>query len=383
MAEKILIVDDDTETLRLVGLMLQRQGYEVVSAPGGEQALKLVDTENPDLIVLDIMMPFLDGYQVTERIRSHAEWSDIPILMFTAKTQVEDKVAGYEAGADDYMTKPVHPAELSARIKSLLGRRRVRASISNRPAGYSLGVVSAKGGSGVSSLALELSVHFYLKTKAEVVAAELRPGQGSWGLQLGYDAKEGLSSLLQMKPQLISSNEVEDRMTRTTYGVRMLLASNKLRDADLFCSTAQILAVMQQVSRMGSFVVFDIGTPVFPGFDQIISMCNELLVVTEAQPEALKRTRTFIDHLGEYQFGKSKTLNVALINHQRSDLQFTVDRVTDDLGFRPITVVPPVPELAHQAALRTTPMSYVQPESIAAKQIAHLVEHYAQMIKVA
>jgi len=120
MADKILIVDDDLETLRLVGLMLQRQGYEILAANNGNQALLQARSEKPDLIVLDVMMPEMDGFQFSQQLRKDPDVGNIPILMFTAKGQVDDKVAGYEAGADDYLTKPVHPAELVAISKPCL-----------------------------------------------------------------------------------------------------------------------------------------------------------------------------------------------------------------------------------------------------------------------
>lgn len=122
MPEKILIVDDDLETLRLLGMMLQRKGYEIIAANSGETAISMVKKELPDLIVLDVMMPVIDGYQVAREIRNDPVTAQIPILMFTSKSQIDDKVTGYDAGADDYLTKPVHPAELTAHVKSLLSR---------------------------------------------------------------------------------------------------------------------------------------------------------------------------------------------------------------------------------------------------------------------
>ena len=96
MAEKILIVDDDLDTLRLVGLMLQRQGYNIVAATNGEQGLAKAFEEKPDLILLDVMMPDMDGYEVTRRLRKNPITATTPILMFTAKTQLDDKVTGFE-----------------------------------------------------------------------------------------------------------------------------------------------------------------------------------------------------------------------------------------------------------------------------------------------
>jgi DNA-binding response OmpR family regulator len=122
MADKILIIDDDVDTLKLVGLMLQKQGYRIAAANNGERGLTQAEVEKPDLILLDIMMPEMDGYEVAKRLRANPLTASIPILIFTAKTQLDDKVTGFEAGADDYLTKPTRPTELSAHVKALLTR---------------------------------------------------------------------------------------------------------------------------------------------------------------------------------------------------------------------------------------------------------------------
>ena len=103
MSEKILVVDDDIDTLRLVGLMLQRQGYQVVAASNGNQALIMAQSENPDLVLLDVMMPDMDGYEVARRLRANPSTNSTPIIMFTAKSQVDDKIMGFESGVDDYL----------------------------------------------------------------------------------------------------------------------------------------------------------------------------------------------------------------------------------------------------------------------------------------
>ena len=104
MAEKILIVDDDPDTIEFLKLLLERQGYQTVAALNGMQALSVAHSEKPDLVILDVMMPDLDGFEVARSLRRHPDTALTPILMFTAKTQVEDKVAGYEAGVDIYLT---------------------------------------------------------------------------------------------------------------------------------------------------------------------------------------------------------------------------------------------------------------------------------------
>jgi len=102
--------------------MLQRQGYQIVAANNGQQALIMAQSEKPDLILLDVMMPDIDGYEVTRRLRANISTNTIPIIMFTAKSQVDDKVTGYDVGADDYLTKPFGVGELMARLRSALRR---------------------------------------------------------------------------------------------------------------------------------------------------------------------------------------------------------------------------------------------------------------------
>ncbi|HQQ90121.1 MAG TPA: response regulator, partial [Oscillospiraceae bacterium] len=112
--EKILIADDDRNICELLRLYLEKENYTVVLAGNGEEALAKFNAENPDLILLDIMMPLLDGWQVCREIRKK---SDCPIIMITAKGETFDKVLGLELGADDYVVKPFEPKEIIARIK--------------------------------------------------------------------------------------------------------------------------------------------------------------------------------------------------------------------------------------------------------------------------
>jgi DNA-binding response OmpR family regulator len=117
----ILVVDDDEDIRALVGELLERAGHVVIKAPDGESALKLFYSRQPDLVVLDVSMPGLDGWEVLKRIR---ELSDVPVLMLTARAEELEKVRGLRAGADDYVTKPFGRQELLARVDATLRRGR-------------------------------------------------------------------------------------------------------------------------------------------------------------------------------------------------------------------------------------------------------------------
>ena len=117
--KRVLVVDDDVKTVELVKLYLNRDGYRVFTAYDGVEALRLAREGRPDLIVLDLMLPGIDGLQVCRTLRQE---SDVPIIMLTAKTTDQDKLAGLGLGADDYVTKPFSPRELAARVRAVLRR---------------------------------------------------------------------------------------------------------------------------------------------------------------------------------------------------------------------------------------------------------------------
>lgn len=124
MAEKVLIADDDPDILRFVEINLRLEGFDVSTAEDGDDALKIALRERPDLVLLDIMMPKMDGLEVCQMLRSDPRTSSICIIMLTAKTMSAEKVVGLTVGADDYIIKPFDPLELVARVKSTLRRAR-------------------------------------------------------------------------------------------------------------------------------------------------------------------------------------------------------------------------------------------------------------------
>ncbi|HLV45047.1 MAG TPA: response regulator [Aggregatilineales bacterium] len=122
----ILVVDDDPDTRVLVSMVLEDHGYSVSQVESAPAAWDYLQTHRPDLILLDVMMPGEDGFTFARRLRAHPPTADLPILMFTAKGLLDDKATGFQAGADDYLAKPVHPADLIARVRALLARRPAR-----------------------------------------------------------------------------------------------------------------------------------------------------------------------------------------------------------------------------------------------------------------
>lgn len=378
MPEKILVVDDDMDTLRLVGLMLERQGYQVIAANNGKQALTMAESEQPDLVLLDVMMPDLDGYEVTRQLRENPRTHLIPIIMFTAKTQTDDKLLGFEVGADDYVTKPTQPRELFAHIRAVLGRTaKAREVAPVKERGYMIGVLSAKGGLGVTSLALNLAIALHEKSRQEVIVAEFRPGQGSISLELGYLKPEGLNRLLQRKASEITPRIIEGELVSHASGIRLLLSSPRPKDAHHSQSVAHFEAIASQLPYLGRYILLDLGPSLTPITQKVVNYCDELILVIEPTSQNILQTKSLLQDLVELGIGEGR-LRVVLINRVRSGMQLSWSQVQEQLGHRIDMVVTPAPELAFQASSHNVPMILQQPDSLTADQFYKLAEKVAQ-----
>ena len=378
MSQKILIIDDDLDTLRLVGLMLQRQGYQISAATNGQQGLEKAFEEDPDLILLDVMMPDMDGYEVTRRLRQNPSTVETPILMFTAKTQLDDKVTGFEVGANDYLTKPTHPSELQARVKTLLSRVSEKktgtdfAKDENR--GYVIGVLGARGGLGTTTMAINLAAGLQSRTKAEVIVAEMLPGQGTLALDVGVTSPKGLVDLLSLnRLSELNRDRVRDALVQHGSGLKLLLASDRPRDMHLINQIANYEATVRRLAALARFVVLDMGVGIQPFAEKLIPLCDEVFIVLEGVPNTIIHTRALIDDIAALGFPK-KNIKVVLNNRVRSDTQLPSSQVQAKLEHEILSTLTPAPELFMQATRVQTPAVLCQPDSLTARQITKLVE---------
>lgn len=378
MAEKILIIDDDVDTLRLVGLMLQRQGYEISAASNGSQGLAKALEERPDLILLDVMMPDMDGYEVTRRLRKNPVTVAIPIMMFTAKTQLDDKVTGFEVGADDYLTKPTHPTELQAHVKALLARtiHKEPSEITTAPHehhGYVIGVLSARGGLGVSSLASNLAAGIFTRTQSDVILAELVPGHGTFGMDFGTPNQKGLTEILQGSVVEVTREKVQASLIPHNSGIKLFLASENPRDVTLTSQVPNYEALVSRLSSLARFVVLDLGTGLPTFVQKVLPMCSERIVVVEGAPSTIQHTKLLIDDIVSLHIDR-KSISVVLNNRQRSEAQMAWTQVQEKLGHSISSTLTPAPELFLQAERLQTPAVMCQPTNMTSQQFLKIAD---------
>ncbi|MEA3351512.1 MAG: response regulator [Chloroflexota bacterium] len=374
MAEKILIVDDDVETLRLVGIMLERQGYEISAAHNGERAIQKALDELPDLILLDVMMPKMSGYEVARELRSNESTKLIPIIMFTAKSQVDDKVEGLEAGADAYLTKPTQPRELLAQVKALLKRapsaqQGIAASTQSR--GFMIGILSAKGGLGVSSVAVNLGTTIFQLTKETVTVADFRPGNSDIGLGLGYNTPNGLSQLL--KKDAISTTNIKRKLISHHSGIYLLMSPSRPRDAILINKLENFKTIAGHLPFISKYVLLDLGPALPPVTQSVLEYCDEFIIVVEPSPYNIRQTRTLVNDMYELGIGKGR-IRAVVVNRIRSSLQMSWTDVKNELKNDVTTVITPAPDLAYKSRESGVPMVIQQPNSLTAEQFKKLAK---------
>jgi CheY-like chemotaxis protein/MinD-like ATPase involved in chromosome partitioning or flagellar assembly len=385
MAEKILIIDDDVDTLRLVGLMLQRQGYQIVAANNGQQGLAMADAELPDLILLDVMMPNMDGYEVARRLRANPDTASIPILMFTAKTQLDDKVTGFEAGADDYLTKPTHPTELQAHVKALLARAGKSGHV-NPPTGptdqpaYNIGVIAARGGWGVTTVAINLASSLFSKTKTDVIVGEMRPGQGTIAFDFNIASPMGLQNLLTSQPTDLTRHKVRENLVTLPIGLHLLLASYEPKDA-ILASTAlqQFEIIASRLTFIGRYVVYDLGASLTAVAQKLLKSMNEIIVVAEPMSFSIIHTRTLLADLVQLGFDKRR-ISVVLNYRMRSDLQLSASQVMEKLGHSVSVTFTPAPELVMQASRGQTTAFFAQPDGLTSQQYVTIINQIMERV---
>ena len=220
---KILVVDDETLLVKGIRFNLQNEGYEVITGSDGEQAVALVKEQSPDLVVLDVMMPVMDGLTACRKIR---EFSSVPIILLTAKTDDMDKLIGFDHGADDYLTKPFNILELKARIRAILRRTQQKPEEKDAENSLTVGTISLdldarnayRSGQMVDLTAKEFDVIEFLMRNANRVYSREALLDTIWAYEYRSDIRTVDVHIRRLREKL-EENPAEPKYILTKWGV--------------------------------------------------------------------------------------------------------------------------------------------------------------------
>jgi CheY-like chemotaxis protein/MinD-like ATPase involved in chromosome partitioning or flagellar assembly len=278
----ILIIDDDKSILRLLEFTLQRAGHAVLTYGDGVQGLAEAEAKNPDLIVVDVMMPKMTGYEFCRQARTKPNLKDIPIIMFSARFQPVDRQTALASGATDYLSKTTSPNDLLARISELLPAQTATTENS------AIGLFSLRGGAGTTSLAVNLAAAFALTQKKPTALIDMAKLGGHTALMLGLrptsSVSQALSTLREITPEAIKPHLVQH-----SSGVQ-LLGSALGYDHELHLTDKRLEPLVATIKSMYPYTILDVPHTLEAGFAPTMQLFSKILLVISPDMPALQST---------------------------------------------------------------------------------------------
>jgi len=296
--ERILIVEDSTSFAELAASLLEAEGYQTDIAHSAQEALAKLDQAIPDLFLVDVMMPGMDGLQLTRRLRGDARTANVPIIILTARSSVEDKVQGFEAGADDYLVKPFAPPELIARVRALLARRSTvpTGAAEAKPLGLVIVVFGLRGGAGRSSLTANLAVCLAESSGTETVACDMAIESGHLALMLDAQPVHTVDDLIARHGPRPEADVIMAYLAKTQYGVRLLAAPASPASASLV-ATDSVRPVIEHLRYHFPYVLIDTA-PTFSDLNlSLLENTDLILLVTIPEVAGVKVTAAALEIL--------------------------------------------------------------------------------------
>ncbi|MBI2764259.1 MAG: response regulator [Chloroflexi bacterium] len=368
---KILVIDDDQNVQRLLRVTLKQEGFDVVVAADGVEGLRLWGAEAPSLILLDVHLPKQDGYQVATHIReAEGTGTHVPIIMLTAEKDVSQKVRGLRAGADDYLVKPFHQAELLARMKSLLARFSARESggAGRPPMGKLLAFYGAKGGVGTTTIAINaaIALHAEHQRRVALVDGVLQFGDHRVFLDLGNDRKS-ISELAAVGS--IDADLMKSVLVRHDSGVDLLLAPPNPEEGDRI-HEAQMVQILDILRTMYDYVVVDVEKRLGDLTLAVLDHADSVYIVMTADLSCLKNVRLALEALGRIGYEKSKVR--LLLNRSNAFTGISVQAAEGVLKRSFEHKITNEYRIAISAQNSGSPFSFTKPDSALGREMAAL-----------
>lgn len=390
MSKKIMVVDDQAVMLRIVSAPLQRAGYEVLTAHNASDALATIQHEKPDLIILDILLPDANGIDVCRRIRQELNMIDVPIILLSGLTEVETKVQGLEAGADEYVTKPVDPKELTARVKAQLLRiERLQQAVAaatttaapptpSGPNGHVIGVIGAKGGVGATTLTANLGLAM-ARRSLRTIALELRPYYGTLARHLGINPTINLGALLEMPANAINERQLSMHLQPCEGGMQALFGPQELSDyRDI--QPDQVEAIIQTLATLTDYTFIDLPHMPSVANRSALRKCHQVLLVVEPDEGCVRAAKAMKELLGAWNI-RGSSIRLVSVNRTQSAHQIATQDMEARLESQLLGVVTAAPDLATRATTVGSPFVISAPDSLVATTLIEIADRLAALVK--
>jgi CheY-like chemotaxis protein/MinD-like ATPase involved in chromosome partitioning or flagellar assembly len=297
---RIAVIDDEAPNRAYLQTLLGTAGFEVQAAAGGNQGVALVEKERPDLVLVDLMMPEVDGFMVCERIRKGPAGANIQIVVLSALDELDGKVRALELGADDYLVKPVESRELVSRINAMLERgARLRQS-GSQARGRLTVVAGAKGGIGTSTVAMNLAaLHAGGKGADAVVLADLAVPVGTLGSMLNIEVPDRWAWGELLSDGASSVRRLSNYLMRNPQVPLQLLPGVRRGSAYRTVTPEAVSSFGTSLRGLAETIVVDLGNQPSPFAPPLLGEADVILIVVEPEIICVELTRQFLDRLHE------------------------------------------------------------------------------------
>jgi pilus assembly protein CpaE len=361
---KILVVDDEADLLEMMRMVLeQRGGHRVMLSADGPDALAQAAADPPDLAILDVMMPGMPGYEVCRQLRANPATASIPIIILSARAQPMDRTAALDAGADDYITKPVMMGELLEKVDSMLASH---AEASAAFAGL-FGLTSLRGGVGVTTLAANLALAFAQAGEEAACLVDFSFSSGHVALQLGLRPEPTWAGLIESAAAPPDERAVEARLLRHSSGLHVL-ASPFVPVVNQAVSREAVQRVLSNLQQRFPVVVIDMPSILNEVAMGVVEAATVVGLVLTPEPPSLQTTVGTLRALQQW----SSKLQM-IINQVTPGAHLPAEAITRPLKRTPAGIIPFDPAQA-RALGQGAPLTISNPDSPLAQGVLKLAE---------
>ena len=368
---KVLIVDDDAVIRSLLRHTLGSESYLLLEAVDGRQAMELVERERPDLILLDIMMPVMNGLAVLRRLKAEDRTRDIPVIIITALTSETDVATSLEDGAIDHISKPFSELIVRTRVRAALrGRVAVAAVPPAVKCGRRIGFIGAKGGVGVSTAVVNTALTM-MSPQRSVVIAELRPYPGTLATQLGLPPVRHVATLLDLPPGKVDAAAVRKCLTLHRSGLQVLLAPPQV-DEQRDLAAQQAEGILNAAAEVADFVLVDLPSAPSRATRTVLRSCTFVVVTVELEATCLAAAKSLLEAIAAWEIDTDSVGALLVLHHASAGTTITVKHALTLVDCGLIGVIPPAGEANLVSLKSAKPLVFSSPDSVVAMAYTEL-----------
>ncbi len=372
----ICVVEDSEITLFKLKAILVRLGYTVTTHSEPLKALEWLEKNSPavSLILSDVNMPGINGYEFVRKLKSATATAQIPVILLTAATDVNDKIAGLQAGADDYISKTVSPTELEHRIKALLSRKSTSEGTFSQSAAQTISVFSLRGGVGTTSIAVNLAIALSKTWGGVAILWDMALLTGHCAVMLNLKARNTIASLSDWPENSIDDNQIEDMLIRHESGIKLMPAPVKPAEAELI-TPKTIDLVWPYLQGNSAYMVVDAGNHFNEAVLTILERSDTILLLLAPDFASIKSAMDAIEIFKSMGFESNKI--VPIVNNSFPAQHLPLNKISQFLGNRTLLEIHYDSSLFIQGINSGKPILMTSPKSEVSKVFLSLASKFS------